>query len=131
MSVTVLFLFVLAALLTLAAERIPKLPKELLLALGGLALGAVWQFAGMGKLMNFDAGWANALLCVLLFAQGYRARLCDITQHRRAVGVLSVLSAVLFTAMSGGILLLCTGEPVLNCFAAGAALSAMGPAPLL
>ena len=34
-------LLVLAGLLTLAAERIPKLPKELLLVLGGLALGAV------------------------------------------------------------------------------------------
>ena len=130
MSVIVVLL-VLAGLLTLAAERIPKLPKELLLVLGGLALGAVWQLAGMGKRMNFDAGWANALLCALLFAQAYRARLCDVTQHKRVVGIFSVLSAVLFAAMSGGILLLCTGESMLTCFAAGAALSAMVPAPVL
>lgn len=130
MSSIVFWIFVLAALLTLAAERILKVPKEQLLLLGGLVLGAVWRFSGAGA-AGLEQPWADVLLCVLLFAQGYRARMCDITQYKRAVGVLSVLSAVLFTALSGGILLLCTGETAQTCFAAGAALSAFAPMPVL
>lgn len=119
----------LAALFTLVSEHMLKFPKELLLIVGGFILGAIWLIAAGGE-RQWDASWIS-LLCVLLFVQNYRARLCDITQYRRIIGVFSILSAGIFTLLSGGLLLLCTGEEWLTCFAAGASLSVIVPAPAL